>query len=160
MICHLSNIQLLDLLQEPSQCTYPKVLQKSEAVARWDEWESNLENDASIFWMNIENVLHIRLAVKFSLNYRTTSVRQNAAIALVKSVKKADGATVASEAAKIGQDMNKFGDADVDFMNKLGDPDAALVEDRGKTLGGGHYVTYVQSSFFVCCNDADISEIT
>lgn len=36
---------------------------------------------------------------------------------------------------------------------------AALVEHRGKTLGGGHYVAYVESSRLFCCNDAVIAEI-
>lgn len=105
-------------LKDPSQCTYPKVLQTEEATAKWCEWEMNKEEDASIFWMLHDNALLIRVQIKMSLNFRTTTVRQNRADALLKTIKKADGQTVADEAAKLALDMNKIGGVDIDFMSE------------------------------------------
>ena len=59
-----------------------------EPEAQWCQWEMQKDKDASIFWMLHEGVLYIRVAIKFSLNFHTTSVRQNGADALLKSVKK------------------------------------------------------------------------
>ena len=87
-----------------------------EAETQWCQWEMQRDEDASIFWMLHEGALYIRVAIKFSLNFRTTTVRQNRADALLTSVKTTDGQTVANEAAKLAQDMNKFGEVDIDIM--------------------------------------------
>lgn len=79
--------------------------------------------------------LAYRVAVRYTMNFRTTSVRQNRAEALVKSIKKADAATVSIEGKRLGSGMDKFGEEEVDMhadafqLAKSGvDPHAAFAD--------------------------------
>ena len=105
------------LSQDPNQCTFPQVLQLMEADARWNEMESSRHSDPTIFSMVLDGVVHIRIAVRYTMNFRTSTMRQNRAEALVKTVKKADEKMLAEEAAKLGSDLNKFGSEEVDFQS-------------------------------------------
>ena len=51
------------------------------------------------------------------MNFRTSTLRQNRAEALVKTVKKADEHILSKEAAKLGSNLNMFGSEEVDFQS-------------------------------------------
>lgn len=121
--------------EDPNQCTYPKVLQLQEADAQWNKWEMERETDRSIFWMMLDHVLHIRISVRYTMDFRTSSTRQNRAEALIKSIKRADSSKLAEEANKLGTGMESFGDMNVDMhaeafaMVKSGaDPQSAFAD--------------------------------
>ena len=112
LICLLASVVFGE---DPNQCTYLKVLQLQEADAQWNKWEMERETDRSIFWMMLDHVLHIRISVRYTMDFRTSSTRQNRAEALIKSIKRPDSSKLAEEANKPGTGMESFGDMNVDM---------------------------------------------
>ena len=65
--------------------------------------------------MNIEGYLHIRVPTQIELNLTDSQIKQNSVEGTVKTISKPDQEAINREMSKVGLNINKMGNDDLDF---------------------------------------------
>ena len=65
--------------------------------------------------MNIEGYLHIRVPTQIELNLTDSQIKQNSVEGTVKTISKPDQEAINREMSKVGLNINKMGNKDLDF---------------------------------------------